>query len=138
MTMSAEFRGPAFKCFGLAVFVFSSVVAQGETENHSDLRRVIRDSFQYDPAVRAKSQEQPIPELAAYVEGEPEIIVLPKFEVKSRPLPRGLVEAVAASRPLEPQNQSKLGTGVHEKDFGKVRAYAVTVLYVPIMFGLRW
>lgn len=136
--MSAEFRVPFFKCFSLAVLAFVFVAGRGESEIRTDMRRAVREGFRYDPAVRATSLEQPAPELAPQVEGDPEIVVLPKFEVKSPPLPRGLVAAVAASRPLEPQNKSKWGTGVHEKDFGKVRAYAVTVLYVPILFGFRW
>jgi len=39
---------------------------------------------------------------------------------------------------LGPQNHSKFGTGVHEKDIGKVRISAVTVLYVPIFVKLSW
>lgn len=136
--MPAESRVVIFKSFGYAVLVFVAVVGRGETGNRSNMRRALRESFHYDPAVRAKSLEQPAPELAPEVEGDPEIIVLPKYMVESRPLPRGLVEAVAASRSLEPQNQSRLGTGIHEKDFGKVRAYAVTVLYVPILVGFSW
>lgn len=37
-----------------------------------------------------------------------------------------------------PSVASKLGIGVHAKDIGKVRVFAVTFLYVPIMVGFAW
>ena len=138
--MPARFLSPAFSGFFLAVFALTTVVARGETQTHAEMRRVIFESFRFDPESPAKNQEKPVPDpdLAQPVESDPELIVLPKFEIRSRPLPRGLAEAIATSRPLEPQNHSRFGTGIHEKDFGKVRAYAVTVLYVPICLGLSW
>jgi hypothetical protein len=69
---------------------------------------------------------------------DPDTVYLPKFEVEDRPLPRGLAEAIEKSRFAGPQNKSRLGTGIHEKDFGKVRGPVVTVFYIPIFAGLSW
>lgn len=72
------------------------------------------------------------------VETDPELVVLPSFEVRSRPLARGLEEAIAKSRPVEPRKPRKLGTGVITKDFGQVRVGVMTVFWVPFQVGLTW
>lgn len=45
---------------------------------------------------------------------------------------------IRKTRPTKATSVTKFGTGVREKDFGKVRAFAVTVLYVPILVGFSW
>jgi len=128
----------AFKAILLILCSCTAAAFGAETGTHSDIRRAIRESFQYSPIVQANAQERTNPEPAPEVKNDSEIIVLPKYDVRSGPLPRGLTEAIAKARPLGPQNHSKLGTGIHEKDFGKVRFSAVTVLYIPIFVGLSW
>lgn len=128
----------AFKASLLILFSYAPAAFGAETVTHSKLSQAIRDSFQYSPVAQTSTEQQPAPDSLPEVKNDAEIIVLPKYEVKSRPLPRGLTQAIAKARPLGPQNHSKLGTGIHEKDFGKVRVSAATVLYVPIFVGLSW
>jgi hypothetical protein len=127
-----------FKISLLALFALTAVIIRAETGTHPEIRRAIRESFQYSPVAQTSTEEPPAPILAPEVKIDSDIIVLPKYEVRSRPLPRGLTEAIAKSRSFEPQNHSKFGTGIHEKDFGKVRFSAVTVLYIPVLVGLSW
>jgi hypothetical protein len=137
--MPAGYHGVAFRSFRLAVLALVAPIAQAETGPHPEIRQAVLDSFQYFPVVvQAKSLEQPVPDLAPPVESGPATMVLPKFEVRSSRLPRGLEEAVAKSQPDGLHNDIKLGTGVHVKDFGKVRVAVATVLYIPIYIGFSW
>jgi hypothetical protein len=61
-----------------------------------------------------------------------------KFEVTDRIINWDLTKDIMKTRPLRAKTVSKWGTGVHEKDFGKIRAFSVTVLYIPIMVGASW
>ncbi|HEU5078819.1 MAG TPA: hypothetical protein VFT72_06380 [Opitutaceae bacterium] len=49
-----------------------------------------------------------------------------------------LAADIKKTRPLKAQSQVKYGTGVYQKDFGKVRASAMTILYVPVLVGVSW
>jgi hypothetical protein len=145
MTMPARYHRTAFRSLPLTALASVALLTRVEAgavsavvAPHPEVRQAVLDSFKYNPVAQAPSLDQPVPSLAPAVESDTEIVVMPKFEVRTRPLARGLEEAMAKARPVEPQNHSTLGTGVHEKDFGKVRAFAVTVLYVPILFGLSW
>ena len=132
------YRLSAYGGFCLGLFAFVAPGARGESEAHPEMRRAIVESFRYNPELKTKNDEQPVLDLGDSVKSDPEVIILPKFEVKERRVPRGLADAIATAKPLGPQNHSKFGTGVHEKDIGKVRISAVTVLYVPIFVSLRW
>jgi hypothetical protein len=122
----------------LALFALTAVTIHAETGPRTEIQQAILNSFQYRLVAKTNDQEQPTPDVAPAVGIDSDIIVLPKYEVRSRPLPRGLTEAIARSRSLGPQNQSKFGTGIHEKDFGKIRVSAITVLYIPVLVGLSW
>jgi hypothetical protein len=123
-------------CVGLLAQVV--VGAEERTVAHPEMRRAVLESFRYDPELRAKDEGPSSASQSEPVKNDPEVIVLPKFEVKERRVPRGLAEAIVRARPLEPQNHSRLGTGIHQADIGKVRVSAVTVLYVPVFLGLSW
>jgi hypothetical protein len=136
--MPAGYHGVAFRSFHLAVLTLVAAVARGETRPHPEIRQAILANFQYHPVVQAKSLDQPLPDLAPPVETDSEIMALPRFEVRSSRLPRGLEEAVAKSHPDGLHNDIKLGTGVYVRDFGKVRMAVATVLYIPICIGFSW
>jgi hypothetical protein len=138
MTVRARYRTIAFKKFYLILFVFTAVIVRAETGERIEIRQAVLESFRYSPVASPSNQEQPASDPTPRVESDSETIVLPKYDVRSRPLPRGLNEAVAKSRPMGPQNHTKFGTGIQEKDFGKVRLSAITVLYIPIGVGLSW
>ncbi len=109
-----------------------------EAKSRSILRSALHESFPYDPSARTKRPEQSSVDQAAQGTDDSEIVVLPDVEVTSRVLDRGLTAAIANQKPTGPQNHSKFGTGIHEKDFGKVRASVITILYIPVGFGLSW
>jgi hypothetical protein len=113
-------------------------VVRGESGGHLEMRRAIFEGFRYNPEIRAQYLEQAVPDQEPSVNNDPDIIYLAKFEVRDRPLPRGLGDAILKARQTEPKNHSRFGTGIHEKDFGKVRASAVTLFYVPVFVGLSW
>ncbi|MGC4074333.1 MAG: hypothetical protein QM760_17835 [Nibricoccus sp.] len=133
--MSATCR---FFAVGACVFTFAAASSHGEPERQSEVRRAIFDDFRYDPEFRKAYEEQAAADPQSSIMNDPDTVYLPKFEVEDRPLPRGLAEAVEKSRFAGPQNNTQLGTGIREKDFGKVRASVVTVLYIPIFAGLSW
>jgi len=136
--MPARYRLRVITGIYLAAFAISTVAVRGNIDTHPEVRRAVIESYRFDPTSLATSPAKPLPELKQPMESDPEIVVLPIFETTSRRVPRGLDEAIAKSRSLGPTNESKFGTGVHEKDFGKVRAFAYTILYIPICFGLSW
>lgn len=136
--MPAGYHGAFFRSLPLVVLALVAPIAQGETGPHPEIRQAILADFQYLPAMQAKSLDQPLPDLAPPVESDPEIVALPRFEVRSSRLPRGLEEAVEKSRPDGLHDDVKLGTGVHVRDFGKVRMAVATVLYIPIYIGFSW
>ena len=110
----------------------------GATKSSSFVRGALRASFPYDPDARRKVSEASGDDPSAQATLDPAVVILPKVEVSSRVLDRRLPEAIANRRPPGPQNHSRFGTGIHEKDFGKVRASVVTILYVPVLIGISW
>ncbi|HEX2851820.1 MAG TPA: hypothetical protein VHO24_01185 [Opitutaceae bacterium] len=112
----------------------------GRAKSSSKVRQAIVGSFSYNPSAREKAPEQSSPVLvsAQPVAVDPDVVVMAKLEVTSRAYERGLPSAIANWRDPSPQNNSRFGTGLHQKDFGKVRASMVTILYVPILVGISW
>jgi hypothetical protein len=111
----------------------------GNAKSSSKIRRAVLGSFSYDPSVRAKSLEQrSSPVLVQPVETDPDLVIMPQLEVRARPYDQGLPAAIANWRDPRPRNDTKFGTGVREKDFGKVRASVVTILYVPVLLNFSW
>lgn len=120
------------------MFALVALTAKGELSTRSAIRQAMLERFPYRPVEQSERLEQPVSVSAPMVDAGPDVVVLPVLEVLDRLPARGLAEAVAKSRPSEAQSESRLGTGFHEKDFGKVRAKVVTVLYVPIQLGFSW
>ena len=66
-------------------------------------------------------------------------IVLETMSVVERSNHRQLSTAINSPRaPKAPQNVSKVGTGIHQRDFGKVRVSAVTLFVSPVLVGASW
>jgi hypothetical protein len=112
--------------------------AQPGTANYSRFRRAVLDTHPYTPAARAEPLEESIPILLTRTRADPDVLLMPKFEVFADEVDRGLHEAILNYRDPRPINNTRFGTGLRQKDFGKVRAGVVTILYIPIMFGLSW
>lgn len=134
--------------FSLLPWGLSSAVAEeGATTPRSELRRQIHSQWSYHPTAAASSQTEPQPESVFSHRIDPsshpdaDVIVLPKMEVNAKtllPVPAHLARAIERSSLLGPQNQSTLGTGIHEHDFGRTRVGCITVFYVPVKVYLQW
>jgi hypothetical protein len=136
--MPAGYHGAVFISFQLVVLALITPIARGETGPHPEIRQAVLADFRYLPVVPEKGLDLTVPSLAPPLESEAGLMVLPKFEVRSSRLPRGLDEAVVKSQPDGLHNDIKLGTGVHVRDFGKVRMAVATVLYIPVYIGFSW
>jgi hypothetical protein len=107
----------------------------------SFVRQAIRESFRYDPGtyVRPTTPEHLSPALRApQAASDPAVVLMPKFEVRSRPIDYGLPEAIARYKDPRPQINRKFGTGIYQKDFGKVRMTTSTIFYIPFFVGFSW
>lgn len=145
---------PALACLLLSLVLLSTqVIAQDAllvgTSDQSEkahrarvrllMRAAVTESFSYDGTARAETN----PPVAADVptraaQTDPDVVVLDTFEVRTRAFDRDLPSAIKKWRPSGPQNNTRFGTGVREKDFGKVRASVVTILYIPVLVGFSW
>ena len=96
----------------------------------------LRESFHYDPRLHAQSVRRSSPDSEDTADSD--VVMLPEVAVNERPLPRDLNADIARWRSQQPQNHSRFGTGIHEKDFGKVRVSVPTILYLPVGLGIRW
>lgn len=86
------------------------------------------------PTPSAPTDDGPLIKAPTELSQDPEVVVME--ELKVTPLmDRDLGVDIKKTRPLKAASHVKFGTGVHEKDFGKIRASAVTILYVPVLFG---
>jgi hypothetical protein len=114
--------------------------SNGRERSSSKVRRVILESFPYVPPAREKAAEDSSPILvrAQPAPVDADVVVLSKLEVTASAYERHLPAAMAAYRDPRPRNTTRFGTGVRQKDFGKVRASVTTILYVPVFFGLSW
>lgn len=112
--------------------------AQPGTANYSRFRRAVLDTHPYAPVARTEPEEESIPILLTRTRADPDVLLMPKFEVFADEFDRGLHEAILNYRDPRPINNTRFGTGLRQKDFGKVRAGVVTIFYIPVMFGLSW
>ncbi len=109
-----------------------------EERSHPELRTAILREFVFVPKPKpVDSENAPTAETTPSA-ADPDVIVLDKMVVYDHVLYRNLKTDMAKARPLAAQSHSKFGTGIHEKDFGRIRAYSVTILFIPILVGASW
>jgi hypothetical protein len=113
-------------------------------EPASEIRREMLAEYQYTPpgtpaATLPTSLQSHAPPIFTFTT-PPDVVKMDAFEVQETGTGGGpgaqLTRGDVAVPP--PSVASKLGIGVHAKDIGKVRVFAVTFLYVPIMVGFAW
>lgn len=120
------------------LFVAGAIVSEARAEMGARTRQALREYYRYnDTASAANGAETSVTDEVTVTVGDPETVALPPFEVEALTVPRGLDQAIARA-PTLPKKPGKFGTGVIQKDFGKVRMQAVTVLYLPIFVGFSW
>lgn len=110
------------------------------TSPSSVVSGALRESFRYDASLRAQAVQAASADShdAASADDDSDVVLLPKMAVNERPLPRDLGADIARWRSQAPQNHTRLGTGIHQKDFGKVRVGVMTLFYIPIAVGASW
>ena len=92
--------------------------------------------YRYAPEA-ATDRETTVVRYASEDHADP--IVLETMSVVERSNHRQLSAAINSPRaPKDPQNVSKFGTGIHQRDFGKVRVSAVTIFFIPVLVGASW
>jgi len=114
------------------------------SEAPSALRQEMLAEYRYTPpgakaATLPTSLQSNAPPIFTFTT-PPDVVKMDPFEVQESGKGGGLgakltLEDVAVP---PPSVASKLGIGVHGKDIGKVRVFAVTFLYVPILVGFAW
>jgi hypothetical protein len=113
-------------------------------EPASEIRREMLAEYPYTPpGAKAPSLPTSLPSQAPPIftfTTPPDVVKMDAFEVQETGKGGGpgakLTLGDVAVPP--PSVASKLGIGVHGKDIGKIRVFAVTFLYVPIMVGFAW
>ena len=107
------------------------------TPPNSVVSGALRESFHYDARLHAQAVKTGSDD-DALSDTDSDVVMLPKMAVNERPLPRELGADIARWHSQAPQNHTRLGTGIHQKDFGKVRVSVPTLLYIPIGIGVSW
>ena|GEM_PF-4950388 len=115
-----------------------SLFGQGAEQNHPELKSAALREFTYVPRETAESAAHPPGRAGTVTTVNPDAVVMDEVRVESRFWDKDLVSDVQKTKRLKAHSETKWGTGVHEKDFGKIRASVVTVLYVPILVNASW
>jgi hypothetical protein len=123
---SALFLTPAFR--GQAV----------DSRSHPELRNAMLEGFVFEPKPKPVDGDVILVERTAQAVVDPDAVVMEKLIVSDRNLYWDLASDIKKGRPAHAQSHAKFGTGVYEKDFGKIRAFSVNVLYIPILVGVSW
>lgn len=137
-------RDPVPRCIkslsviGVLLICAAEIYAQEEpSEKPVPPHRAALESFTYSgkPAVFPTQQSHAQASRSDLGDNpvQMERVVITTGRLPSYLPPRSVVE-----KPKSSESHSKFGTGVHVKDFGKVRAYSVTILYIPILIGFSW
>lgn len=102
--------------------------------------RALLESFPYRPSPPPTVPKEQIPIPESTETNDSDVIVLPQLDVHSLSprTERSLDRAVERSQMFAPVDTTRVGTGVRERDFGKVRATARTILYVPVALKFSW
>jgi hypothetical protein len=101
------------------------------------MKRRALAGFSFDVKAKPDATQERAPEEPAEFR-DPNVVQMETVQVTTSALDRDLAADVKKTKGLRGESHRKLGTGVVEKDFGKVRMSAVTILYVPILVGFSW
>jgi hypothetical protein len=69
---------------------------------------------------------------------DPDVVHLETVEVGAPRFGRELERAIESYRMHLPLNTQVMGTGVIQKDYGKLRVSRMSVLYVPVQLKFSW
>lgn len=126
--------------FCCAVYSLSALSTRADDEHVSrpELKRGALDGFSFEAPAPPAQQNPPSASGASVPAGDSDVVAMDPLRVTTTFWDKDLAADIRKTRPLKAKSEAKLGTGVYQKDFGKVRASAVTILYVPVMVGFSW
>ena len=125
--------------YSASIYLASALRAQVvEGRSHSEMRSAMLEGFVFEQKPKPIESTVVLVDRSSQAAVDPDTVVMEKMVVYDRNLYWDLASDIKKGRPVHAQSHSKFGTGVYEKDFGKVRAACVTVLYIPIMVGISW
>lgn len=127
-----------FALVALATFACAEAQVGGESVGkvRESMKATMLREYRYAPE-SVIDRESTVVRYASDYRTDP--IVLDTMSVVERSNHRQLSAAINSPRaPKGPQNVSKFGTGIHERDFGKVRVSAVTIFFIPVLVGASW
>lgn len=125
-------------CVALAVISWSPCAhSQVEPSAHPELKKAVLTHFSFNDDRDRPASDTPAG-ASSNVALDSNIVVMEKFHVTARIADRELAADIAKTHPLTAKSDAKFGTGEYQKDFGKIRASAITILYVPIRLNASW
>lgn len=109
------------------------------------MRQALLREYRYTPeapdATTASdaTASSPTPDARPTPTAESDAVILERITVVDTSEFRELEKTMRSPRPPRgPQNTRKFGTGIRERDLGKVRLSTVTIFYIPIFIGASW
>lgn len=125
-------------CFLSALFVAGAVLGDDSpTPKGTRMRHQALAGFSFDEQAKPEATQELAREEPTEFR-DPNVVPMEAVQITTSALDRDLAADVKKTRSPHAESHRKLGTGVVEKDFGKVRMAAVTIFYVPILVGFSW
>jgi hypothetical protein len=128
-------RGPSVGA--VVVVAILAAVPELRAEDHKIPRSALK-GFRFSVAEPDASQSTRTATQRNEKQTAHEVVEMEKVVVSDAPAHNYIPVRVEMRSTKPEKKRHRWGTGVHEKDFGKVRAYSVTILYIPILVGLSW
>lgn len=123
---------------GLVILCSSVSAEEDSAVSRPELKRAALASFSFTETPAPVAGVTATEKKDVKASEDDSLVVMDKMKVSAKFWDRDLDADIHKTVSLKPINSSKFGTGLHQKDFGKVRGSVVTVLYVPIMIGISW
>lgn len=125
------------------VVVALALAAVASRAEETSARVRLRETLVKDFPFRAPTKPaatQAAPTEADAASADPEVVVLPQLDVHGvHPrIERAEARAIERSVTLAPADTVTLGTGLRERDIGKVRIGTTRILYVPVHLKISW
>jgi hypothetical protein len=113
---------------------------EAPTIRHTDWREALHTEFKFTPATPPAPGDAAVPPPpVTETETNPEVVVLPKFEIKDNsPDYRELAQAQRPHDKRAETLRDRLGIGVHEHKFRHFSFGYATIFYIPVAFGFSW
>jgi hypothetical protein len=134
---------------GIVWMAFSSFAFAQEQSGDAErtrlrgrMRQMLLREYRYTPETSDASiatTHKPAQDTILRPSDESDAVILERITVVDTYDFRELEKAVNSPHPPKgPQNTRKFGTGIRQRDFGKVRLSTVSVFYIPIFIGASW